>query len=202
VARFEDRISAAGELLSRIKNYAGTNAVVVGLPRGGMITAAFLAEKSKLPLDFIVVKKVGAPENEEYAIGAVTENGGKYSDERFTRVQKEADGRSSLYRSNYPAYDLKDKTVILADDGIATGTTMLAAIGTARKRGAKKIVVAVPVGSSEAIEKIKKSADGLICVEVDPDLSAVGEYYDSFPQVDDEQVLAILKNAKNNSFNK
>jgi len=196
VARFEDRISAAGELLSRIKNYAGTNAVVVGLPRGGMITAAFLAEKSKLPLDFIVVKKVGAPENEEYAIGAVTENGGKYSDERFTRVQKEADGRSSLYRSNYPAYDLKDKTVILADDGIATGTTMLAAIAAARKRGAKKIVVAVPVASSEAAEKIRRGADELICIETDSNMSAVGEYYGEFPQIEDDEVLTVLRTAR------
>ena len=183
--------------MPRLGEYMGnSDAVVIGLPRGGMVTAALLAEKLKLSLDFIVVKKVGAPGNEEMAIGAVTENGEKYSDDRFIRAQKAASERSSLYRRDYPVGDLKDKIAIIVDDGIATGTTMLAAVAAARRRGARKVVVAVPVASSEAAEKIRRGADELICIETDSNMSAVGEYYGEFPQIEDDEVLTILRTAR------
>jgi len=103
MARFEDRISAAGELLPGLQKYTDSNAVVVGLPRGGVVTASFLAKKLKLPLDFIIVKKVGAPGNSELAVGAVTESDQEYSDDEFEQKRKEALERGRLYRKNYPA---------------------------------------------------------------------------------------------------
>ena len=202
MARFEDRISAAGELLPGLQKYTDSNAVVVGLPRGGVVTASFLAKKLKLPLDFIIVKKVGAPGNSELAVGAVTESDQEYSDDEFEQKRKEALERGRLYRKNYPAKSLKDKVVILADDGVATGATMLAAIGVVKRKGAKRVVVAIPVASTDAAGKIKSLSDEFVCLMADPDMSAVGEYYNSFPQVEDGEVLAILENAKDNFFNK
>ena len=218
MVRFEDRISGAGELVPKLAKYKGKpDAVVVGLPRGGMITANYLSEKLNLPLDFIIVKKVGALGKDELAIGAVTEKGDTYFDEDFARLvevdiqyrkdetekkKNEVNERANIYRKNYPGLDLKNKTVILVDDGIATGTTVIAAIYAVKKTGVKELVVAVPVASTDATKKLKKLGVELITPEVDPHMSSVGEFYNNFPQVEDREVLTILENAKNNISNK
>jgi len=208
MAVFKDRVDAAEKLLPKLRKYTGSSdTLIVGLPRGGMITAAYLAEWLGLPLDFIIAKKIGAPGNSELAVGAVTEDGIKYLDKEIIdsigvdpcyvrlelrKKQLEAFEKSKLYRGGKKPPSYKDKNIILVDDGMATGSTMLAAVGAARARGAKAVIVAVPVASWEAALKIKKIADGFVCPEVDRYLESVGEFYEDFPQIEDDRVLALL----------
>jgi putative phosphoribosyl transferase len=209
MARFMDRAEAGRELAARLKKFKGdSKAVVVGLPRGGMVVAFHLAYSLRLPMDFLVAKKLGAPGDPELAIGAVTEDGESYLDEEIVRgegVEKiyiekelrekaeEAKRRTELYRGSKVAPSLAGKTVILVDDGMATGATMLAAVASAKKREAERVIVAVPVASKEAMEKIRARVDGVVCLKEDRYLSSVGEYYESFPQVEDSEVMEILK---------
>lgn len=211
MARFKDRIEAANELLPKLLKYKDDiNAVVIGLPRGGIITASVIAKGLKLPLGFLVVKKLGAPGDSELAIGAVTDNGGTYLDERLISVmgidshyvddeiekrKEEARQKAEYYASIVGVTDFSAKTVILVDDGIATGSTMIAAIRSAKKHGARKVVVAFPAGSCDPINMFRDEADEVICLHEKLDLSSVGEYYGEFPQVSDEEVVGILKSA-------
>lgn len=217
MSRFKDRISAARELLPKLSQFDGDlNTVVFGLPRGGVITAAEIAKGLHLPLGFLVAKKIGAPQDPELALGAVTDNGGfyidkelkaslnvsdKYLEDEIEKKREEARTRSEEYLENFENPGIKGKTVILVDDGIATGATMVAAVRSIEKRGARRVVVAVPAGPCDNFDVIRKEADEVICLEADLELSAVGEYYDEFPQVEDSQVIEILKNAKNNINN-
>ncbi len=187
MARFKDRLAGAAELLPKLENFGNdSNVVILGLLRGGMVPAAFLARKLSLPLDFVIIKKIGAAGDPEFAVGAVSESDKEMNDEVKKRIE--------IYRRKYPPLDLKNKTAILVDDGVATGTTIVAAIKSAKKRGAREVIVAVPVASTESAKRIKKEGQ-LIAVEISPTLSSVGEFYDSFPQVEDSEVLQILKNS-------
>lgn len=220
--RFKDRISAAHELLPKLIRFDGDiNTVVYGLPRGGIITAAEIAKGLHLPLGFLVAKKIGAPGDPELAIGAVTDNGGffidkemkaslnitdKYLEDEIERKREEARARAEEYLKHFENPKIHGKTVILVDDGIATGATMVAAVRSAIKRGARKVVVAVPAGPCDNFDVIGKEADEVVCLTADLGLSAVGEYYDEFPQVEDGEVVEILKrnankNAKSNFNN-
>lgn len=217
MARFKDRKSAAIELLPKLKRFEkDLNSVVVGLPRGGMVSAFEVAKGLALPLGFLVIKKIGAPHDPELAVGAVSDNGGYYIDEKLasepqvskefleTEVEKkreEARGRKEKYEIGFTNPVLKDKTVILVDDGIATGATMIAGARSARRHGARKVVVAVPAGACQFFDEIRKEADEIICLGEDLKLSAVGEYYEEFPEVTDDEVIEILQNAKNNLNN-
>lgn len=216
MARFKDRISAARELLPKLSQFDGDiNTVVFGLPRGGVVTASEIAKGLHLPLGFLVAKKIGAPGDSELAIGAVTDNGGfyidkemkaslnigdKYLEDEIEKKREEARSRSEEYLKNFENPKISGKTVILVDDGIATGATMVAAVRSIVKRGARKVVVAVPAGPCDNFDAIRKEADEVVCVSADLELSAVGEYYDEFPQVEDSEVIKIL-NAKNNINN-
>ncbi len=206
--RFKDRIDASDTLLPELKKFAdGESTIIVGLPRGGMITAAHLAKMLNLPLDFIIVKKVGAPGNSELALGAVTEDGIYCLDEELIELTKASPGyvsqklhekqleaaeRYKLYRGDNKPPSFKDKQIILVDDGMATGSTMLAALKAVRARRARSVIVAVPVASLEAVTEVKKAADGFVCPMVEPNLESVGEYYENFPQVEDAVILALL----------
>jgi predicted phosphoribosyltransferase len=207
---FLDRREAGRILAERLKKYAGMkDAMVLGLPRGGVVVAYEVAETLGLPLDVFVVRKIGLPGQEEFAIGALASGGtcvvdevtarlAGVSTERLERVVqnelKELCRRERLYREGRPL-DLADKIVLVVDDGLATGSTMQAAVVALKKRGVRKIVVAVPVGSEEACSSFKDEADETICAVIPKPFYAVGVWYDDFRQTTDEEVRSLLHRA-------
>jgi putative phosphoribosyl transferase len=204
---FSDRIDAGAQLARALERYRGAaDAVVLGIPRGGVVVAAEVARILGLPLDIVVVRKIGAPGNPEYAVGAMDEDGsvisgrlGLVSDAylagegRANRVEIER--RVAAYRGGRPAPDLTGRTAILVDDGIATGLTSLAAIGFVRSRGATRVVLATPVVASDTARKLAGEADELVAVETPRVFRAVGEFYDRFGQTTDVEVQALMADA-------
>lgn len=205
---FKDQF-AAGELLAeRLQEYKNQNAMILAIPRGGVVTGAGLAKKLGLPLDIIVTHKIGAPENPELAIGAVGETEGSfwlneglmrelgvdegYVGKEIEIQQREIKRREKIYRQGKSPLDLKNKTVILVDDGIATGATMMAALREVRNVEPKKIVVAIPVSAADTLGKLKKEADEVICLEKPELFFAVGQWYDNFKQFTDEEIVKLL----------
>ncbi len=210
---FLDRYEAGsilGELLIKYKSYP--NAVVIGLPRGGVITAYAVSKKLELPLDVICPRKIGAPMNSEFAIGAVTETGDilydadllsrlRVSDAYLKEISLEqiavAKARIKQFRRGLVPRILKDKVVILVDDGLATGATMKAAIKTARSEKAQKVIVGVPVAPQETCNEIRCLVDELYCVMMPPFFQAVGQFYQSFSQTEDCEVIDLLSKRNN-----
>ncbi len=205
---FKDR-SQAGRLLSeKLRHYQNKDAVVLGLPRGGVVVAAEIAKALHLPLDLVVARKIGAPGNPELAIGAVTEEGECFFDQAFIegyqvdpdvlrqeikQEKKEAHRRRLLYRAGRASLNLKNKIVILVDDGIATGFTLQAAIACVKTKNPKKIVVAIPVGPKETLKKFQHQVDEVVVLQTPEIFRAVGEFYINFDQVSDEEVIALFK---------
>jgi putative phosphoribosyl transferase len=205
---FQDRCDAGAKLALKLGKYQNRNDVVVlGLARGGLVVADEVASKLKAPLDVIVVRKIGAPGNPELALGAIAEQGeGVFNDalihllgvspkelrEEVQNQKKLLKERLNLYRKNSPALSLMGKTVILIDDGIATGASMLVAIQSVRSAGAKKIVLAVPVAAPDSLRKIDPHVDETICLFSPPDFEAVGSFYHRFEQTSDEEVIQLL----------
>ena len=202
-APFRDR-REAGERLARALSAERTpDGLVVGLARGGVEVAASVADALDLPLDALAVRKVGHPRQPEYALGAVTPGGGRYvrayddlSDEEVeaavSAAIEQADELDRRLHEARPALDPSDRTVILVDDGLATGATMTAAVRWARAAGAARVVVAVPVGSTETVGALIREADDVVCVERPAYLAAVGFWYENFGQVSDERVRELL----------
>ncbi|MFA5926979.1 MAG: phosphoribosyltransferase [Patescibacteria group bacterium] len=206
--RFKNRQEVGQKLADKLEKYRGMDAVVYGLPRGGVIVADEVAKHLGLPLDLIFVRKIGHPFNPEFAIGAISESGHKVGDtlkfydvndgwleREIERHKFEIGRRRELYLGGRPPVSAKDKIAIIVDDGIATGLTMLAAIEEIKDQRPKKIVVAVPVLSPDIVELIRSQTEELITL-LAPDsfLEAVGAYYEEFNQVSDEEVVAIMKN--------
>lgn len=207
--RFKDRVDAGKQLAQKLLHYkSNPNVLVVGLPRGGVVVAYEVARQLDAPLDIIVPRKIGMPANPELALGAITQEGEPVWNEAVIKSfhihpedltdiieqeKREAARRLSLYRKSRPPLDAKDKIVILIDDGIATGATMRAAIASLRAHGAKKIIIAVPVAPLDMIERIEQDADEVICLSVPRMFFGVGQFYDSFLQTSDEEVIALLK---------
>lgn len=205
---FEDRVDAGQKLASKLTQYKeDPDTVVIGLPRGGVIVANEVANNLKLTLDIIVPRKIGAPGNPELAIGAITEEGEGFFDEAFIRSyqidpevinkevtaeKEEARRRLELYRGSRPALNLNDKTAILIDDGIATGSTMKAAIVSAKIKGADKVVVAVPVAPPSTIAEIKNTADEVVVLDQPPFFQAVGQFYADFSQTEDAEIIELM----------
>ena len=200
--------SEAGQRLGRHLVEQNVRAdLVLGLPRGGVVVAAEVARILKCPLDVLVVRKIGHPGHREFAVGALAEESTLVLDEEvinrtgvspadLQEVIAEEMARLSEYqarflRANRPL--LKDKIVLIVDDGLATGATTEAAVRSAKNRGAAQVIVAAPVASDNALERVGRVADKVIALMVDPDFDAVGRYYRSFPQTTDEEVQAILK---------
>jgi predicted phosphoribosyltransferase len=183
--------------------------LVLGLPRGGVVVAAEVARVLQLPLDVLIVRKIGHPLHREFAVGAMAESDVVVLDEAVIEtnplLRAELDGiieeeneRLRRYQARFQlgrVHDLKDKTVLVVDDGLATGATTEAAVLSARKQGAAKVIVAAPVTSTHALERLQRVADAVIAVCEDPDFSAVGRYYDEFSQTTDDEVLELLSAA-------
>lgn len=201
---FKNRTEAGKKLSLVLEDLRGTNAIILALPRGGVIVAKEVADALNLPLDIIVTRKIGAPENDEYAIGAIDLDGeGVWNELERSRVDKkwlaekigdekrEAMRRWSLYRGVRGPLNLHHKTVVIIDDGIATGLTMGAAIAYAKRKGAQKVVVAVPVAAADSVRELKTETD-VRTIETPLFFSAVGEWYEDFPQVSDHEVTEVL----------
>lgn len=205
---FKDRIDGGKKLSIKLKHYKGDpNAIVLGLPRGGVITAHEVAKFLNVPLDIIVVKKITAPSNESQSVGVINENGEgvfdrnminslgispKYIQTKTNDQIKEVYKLQEIYRGNRPDLDLSGKTAILIDEGIVTGHTMLAAIMSAKKKGAKKVIVATPVMAQDSIGKIKNKSNELIYLNAPAFFSSVDSYYDSYNRIEDSEIKRIL----------
>lgn len=204
---FADRVEAGRRLADRLARLARKKVVVLGLPRGGVPIAEVVAERLHAPLDVFVVRKVGAPGNPEYALGAVAEGGTVLLDlprlrqlglepsdldAEVRRQQAEVEQRVRRYRGHRPPPDVDGKWVVLIDDGLATGATAKAAVRALKLRRPEHLVLAVGVASVEAFDELSREADEVVCPCVPARFYAVGEWYRDFSEVTDEQVLAIL----------
>ncbi|MGZ5242371.1 MAG: phosphoribosyltransferase [Bacteroidia bacterium] len=206
---FTDRLDAAMKLADALKNYKNEEAVVMAIPRGGVPIGYVIAKKLHLPLDVMLIKKIGYPMNQEYAIGAVSMQGRivnknievdeEYIEAETKRIREMLNERYHKYMGDRKPTDLKGKTVIIVDDGIATGQTMQASIDIAKKNEAKKIVIAVPVGPPETIQKFRRQVDEVVCLETPEVFFAVGQFYQNFDQTEDAEVISFLKQANADS---
>jgi putative phosphoribosyl transferase len=207
---FRDRIEAGRLLGDRLVVYQGKDAVVLGIPRGGVPVAAEVARRVGGVLDVVVARKLGAPGAPELALGAVTADGGRFLNEEIislagaspeylesvTAVQMaEARRREQWLRNLRPAVPLAGRIVIVVDDGLATGATMRAAVRSVRKQQPAKLIVAVPVGSREACAALHREADEVVCPHEPEAFGAVGVYYEHFEPVEDAQAQRILEEA-------
>lgn len=203
---FKDRVEAGKKLVVKLKKYK--NPIVLSIPRGGVVIGNEIAKKLKCPHDIIIARKLGAPGNPELAIGAVTAEGDLYLDEVLIekigadhkyilgeqeRQMEEAERRESAYRSGRKKASTRGKTVILVDDGLATGATMKAAARSVKRSGAKKIVVAVPVAPKEAVERYTELGIDIVVIDTPESFWAIGQFYEDFPQVSDKEVIELLK---------
>lgn len=206
---FEDRIDAGERLAEALKEYAGPDTVVLGIPRGGVIVAEVVARTLGVPLDVVVPRKVGAPGNPELGLGAVApgvrvldpwliERLGvteEYLEREIAAEEAETIRRLRVYRGDRPPLELAGKTAIVIDDGVATGGTAVAAIRWARAQGAGKVVLAVPVAPPQTMERLRHEADEVVALATPEPFFAVGEWYRRFDQTSDEEVIAALRRA-------
>jgi putative phosphoribosyl transferase len=209
---FLDRKDAGQQLAEALKKYSGqTNTIILGLPRGGVVVASEIAKILHLPLDIIISRKIAVPHDPEFAIGAIDETGEGIWDattikllkisqdylKKSIKIEKaEAKRRLILYRSGQKPLALQGKTVILIDDGIATGLTMRAAIRSVKKKGTQKVIVAIPVIAADSIRTINAEADELIYLEAPEEFGAVARFYQHFEQTTDEEVIETMINPK------
>lgn len=208
---FTDRRAAGRELAAALQPHVfRVPAVVLGLPRGGVPVAEEVARVLGAPLDLIVVRKIGLPAQPEFAIGAIAAGGivvrepqalppavisSFQFEELVQRERLELARREQLYRPGKGPLNLAGNTAVLIDDGIATGATMIAAAGAARAAKAESIIVAAPVASREAVDRLRSKADELVILQTPATFLAVGEWYEQFPQTSDDEVLACLRRA-------
>lgn len=206
---FQDRTEAGRVLADRLAAYAGQpDAMVLALPRGGVPVAFEIAEALKLPLDIVLVRKLGLPGHEEFAIGAIASGGARVLNQDLihqlalndavieqivAREQRELERREHTYRGQHPAPDLRDRTLILVDDGLATGSSMRAAIAALRQHRPARLIVAVPVAARSICDEMDALADEVLCLETPPNFRAVGLWYRDFSQVTDEEVIDLLE---------
>ena len=204
---FRNRIEAGRLLAEAIRSETPERPVIVGVPRGGMVVAAELAAALAGELDVVIVRKLGAPGNPELAIGAMTENGTPFIDTALAQATgvsesyltqeksaalKEIARRSAAYRTVCRKTPLKDRAVIITDDGVATGYTLQAAIWAVRLEQPRHLIVALPVGPPETLERLADFADRVVCLRCPSFFQAVGQFYEHFDQTDDAVVLDIL----------
>ncbi|MEI6657182.1 MAG: phosphoribosyltransferase family protein [Planctomycetota bacterium] len=205
---FTDREEAGWILVERLRGQPLHDPVVLAIPRGGVETGAAIARGLGCELDVVLARKLRAPHQPELALGAVsedgdvslndfatalTDSGSAFIEAERQRQLAEIARRRTMFRAVRPQADVKGRTVILTDDGIATGATMIAAIHTVRAAGAKEIIVAVPVGATARIDAIRPLCDRVICLQEPEDFWAIGQFYRTFEQVEDERVVELLR---------
>jgi len=211
---FADRRDAGVQLISRLKEYKDQQGVIVlALPRGGVATGYEIARSLNIPLDIVIVRKIGFPGQPELGIGAVSETGTvvlntsiistygvpkEYIEREVSRQKEEISRRVKLYRKGKRLPSLEGKTVILVDDGVATGATIKSAITTLKEENLKKLIVALPVAPPGVVKELEQMVDLFICIETPFDFMAVGSYYHDFTQVSDEEVINFLERSAKN----
>ncbi|MEI9898444.1 MAG: phosphoribosyltransferase [Chthoniobacter sp.] len=208
---YRDRRDAGRQIAARLSGFAGrTDVLVLGLARGGVPVALEVARALGAPLDVLIVRKLGLPGQPELAMGAIASGGVRVFNEGIVRrmrdasiviqevaavEERELERREWEYRGDRPAAEVPGRSVIVVDDGLATGASMDAAVLALRQRQAARVIVAVPVGSPEACARLAKEADEVICLHTPQDFEAVGQAYDDFSQTTDEEVRALLAEA-------
>jgi putative phosphoribosyl transferase len=211
---YEDRYEAGRALVPAVKRLDLTDPIILGLPRGGVPVAYEIALGLNAPLDTITVRKLGLPWQPELAIGAIASGGIKVLNQDLlaqlpelteseidTVVDEEMQEllrRERLYRGDWPHPDLAKREVMLVDDGLATGATMRAAAEAVTARGASRVLVAVPVGSREAVRLLEKTVDDIVCLETPSPFFAIGYFYRDFGQTEDDEVRRLLADVRNN----
>ena len=206
---FEDRIDAGRQLADVIDDHDTEADVVLAIPRGGLPVGRAVADRLGVPLDIVSARKLGAPWNPEVAVGAVASDGtvwlnesligeleieDAYIQEQIEHEREAARANVERYRGDRPPLELRGKTVLVVDDGVATGATTIACIRQVRNAAAECVVLAVPVAPPETVERLHAEADEVISVETPPHFQAVGQFYERFEQVSDEQAMAYLAN--------
>ncbi|HUQ91956.1 MAG TPA: phosphoribosyltransferase [Bryobacteraceae bacterium] len=208
---FRDRLEAGQVLAKRLKPLVtGSNAVVLALPRGGVAVGFEVAQALHVDLDIFLVRKLGVPGREEFAMGAIASGGVQVLnhdiirqlglaphviDRVVAREQQEIERRERVYREGRPPLEVESRTVILVDDGLATGASMLAAAQALRAKRPKRIIVAVPVASRRACLAFQQHVDQTVCAETPEPFSSVGEWYEDFSQTSDAEVKELLRRA-------
>ncbi|MHB1005155.1 MAG: phosphoribosyltransferase [Chloroflexota bacterium] len=208
---FKDRLDAGRQLAQALARYRGVDAWVLALPRGGVVVGYEVAVALALPLDVIITRKIGAPGNPEYAIGAVCETGEvelnrgeiayfgisrAFLAEQVAEERREIARRSRLYRGDTEPPDVRDRRVIVVDDGIATGYTILATVRALRSQSPAELVVAVPVAPPVTVAQMESEADRVVCLATPESFMAVGAWYEDFAQVPDDEVRRLLVAAR------
>lgn len=204
---FRDRVDAGERLAEALAGLEIARPVVLGIPRGGVVVADVVARRLGGEEGVVVARKLGAPRQPELAIGAVTAGGGTYIDRSIASMSGADDEYLAMERQRQmaearrreAAFDgernpqVSRRTVIVVDDGVATGATAIAAIRSVQRQGARRVVFAVPVGPSHTIDQLRHEADVVVCLSSEPDFYAVGQFYDDFRPVGDAEVTAILR---------
>jgi putative phosphoribosyl transferase len=206
VRLFDSRLDAGGQLARALEVYRGRNPLVLAIPRGAVEMGAAVAEALGGELDVVLVRKLGAPSNPEFAIGAIDESGWAYiadhaaqagADARYIAQAKAAQlellrRRRAQYTPARGAAEVRGRIAIVVDDGIATGASMIAALHAVRARRPERLVCAVPVAAAESLEQVRPYADEVVCLHAPWNFQAVSQFYREFPQVEDETVVALL----------
>ncbi len=204
---FADRVDAGAALADELRPLCGAGAVVLGIPRGGVVVARELADALEAELDVVLTRKLGAPGNPELAMGAITETGRMFINKDVARMtgaseayieQARAEAmaelarRAAAYRPNRPRAKLDGRPVIVTDDGVATGSTMQAALWSLRNERPSRLICALPVAPEDTAHRLAADADELVCLRAPPYFHAVGQFYRDFSQTTDEEVIALL----------
>ena len=204
---FRNRTEAGRKLAAALTEFKDKDLIILAIPRGGVVVACEVAKALGAPLDIVVTRKIEAPGEPEYALGAVTQEGDvimdrqaaeslgateEYLDSQVKKKREEVNERMKRFRGDAPYPDLEGKVVIIVDDGIATGSSVGAAVMSVKKRKPKEIVVAVPVAPKDAVETLTVDGNRVVCLETPGPFLAIGEFYGTFDQVEDEEVKSIL----------
>ncbi len=210
-ALFKDRAEAGKRLADALEDYARESPIILAIPRGGVVVAHEISKKLNCALDIVVPRKIGAQYNPELAIGAVAEDGSSYIDEtvvsmlgaskayidkKIEEEKKEISRRVEKYRQGLKKRVIKGRVVILVDDGIATGYTAIAAARFIKKQKPRKLVLAVPVAPKQTLEKIREEVDDVVCLYSPASFMAIGQFYEKFEQISDDEVIRILGEAR------